>query len=168
MKKNWLTPEELEELRRFDGEIDNADLTLEDYEYSDFVDDLLFPEKRKARERRKESRTRATEASPEKVAEEAERMRRYYLEHQEEIADSHRRWYQKNKDRVRLQQREYRVRTGRQLTDEEKAKKAAEKAERDRAYQKAYREANREKYLAYQKAYREAKKKEKEAAKKTD
>ena len=60
------TPEELEELRRFDAEIDVAPMEYEDYLISDFVEALLFPERERERAKRRERERRAYERDAEK------------------------------------------------------------------------------------------------------
>lgn len=107
------TAEELEELKRFDEEIDKADLTYEDYLIEDLVEDLLFPEKARERERKAESYKRQMASKdPEKLK--AKRKADYAVKDKEAERRRKQEWYRKNKERIRLQQKDYRVRTGRQ------------------------------------------------------
>ena len=53
MRATSFTAEELEELRRFDAEVDAAEMAEEDYGVTGLVDDLLFPQKAKERERKR-------------------------------------------------------------------------------------------------------------------
>ena len=125
------TKEELESMRRWDEEIENSEMTLEDFEICKFVDELLSPEKVKNREYRKnlwEQKTPEQQEASKKKA--AESCAKYYQSHKEQIAKSHASWYQRNKERIRLQQQEYRIRAGKQMTPEQKAKKKAETAAR--------------------------------------
>lgn len=45
------TQEELEDLRRYDAEIDTSPMSYKDFLISQFVDDLLFPDRKRERER---------------------------------------------------------------------------------------------------------------------
>ena len=58
------TAEELEELKRFDEEIDREDLTHEDYMLEELVEDILFPEKAAARKKLADYRKKKREAVP--------------------------------------------------------------------------------------------------------
>lgn len=80
----------------------------------------------------------------------------YREAHKESEAERKKKWYQENKDRIKAKQKEYRVRTGRQMPPEQKEAKKRETAERRKAYYSEHKEAVR----AYQKAYREARKRE--------
>lgn len=93
------TSEELEELRRFDAEIDAAPMTFEDYQISDFVEDLLFPGQKRSRQSYDRYREWYIAYG-----------REYRTAHQEEERRRKQRWYQENKERVRAQQRAYRQR----------------------------------------------------------
>lgn len=106
------TAEELEELRKFDAEVDEADLTYEDYLLEDLVEDILFPEKAEERERRHEYRKAKREKVP--VAERKRREKEAYAKRDKEAEKARKReWYRKNKERILLQQKDYRERTGR-------------------------------------------------------
>lgn len=107
------TAEELEELRRFDEEIDKADLTYEDYLIEDLVEDLLFPEKAAERERKAESYRRQMAAKDQEKLK-AKRKADYAKKDKEAEKKRKQEWYKKNRERIRLQQRDYRMRTGRQ------------------------------------------------------
>lgn len=107
------TAEELEELRKFDEEVEEAELTYEDYLLEDLVEDILFPEKAKEREKLHEYRKAKREAVP--VAERKRKEKEAYAKKDKEAERARKReWYKKNKERIRLQQKDYRVRTGRQ------------------------------------------------------
>lgn len=111
------TPEELEELRRFDEEVDASDLTYEDYLLEDLVEDLLFPHRVVVRKKNVERHKRETASkSPEEL------KQKYKAEYAKKDKEAERRrkqeWYRKNKERIALQQRDYRMKTGRQKANE--------------------------------------------------
>ena len=115
------TPEELEELRKFDEEVDAMELTYADYLLEDLVEDLLFPEKAATRVKRSTKRREQIDAKKKDGTYEA--VARKYKEDyakKDKAAERERKraWYQKNKARIALQQRDYRVRTGRQKAAE--------------------------------------------------
>lgn len=151
------TPEELEELKRIDAELDAAPLTLEDYEAQEFVDDLLFPEKAKERAKNTESKRRYYERNKEKIL--AYHNARREADPEKEAARK-RAWYQANKDRVIAQQREYRIRTGQLRTPEQREadKLAHAEARKAKAAQKVRTPEQREHQRQYQIAYRAKKK----------
>lgn len=151
MRATSFTAEELEELRRFDAEVDAAEMAEEDYGVTGLVDDLLFPQKAKERERKRAYYL----ANRERILEK-DRARREAQPEKEAARKA--RWYQENKARIAAHQREYRVRAGIQMSPEEKAAKKAKRREYQREYQRAYREKNREKMAAYQRTHRELRK----------
>lgn len=107
------TAEELEELKRFDEEIDREDLTHEDYMLEELVEDILFPEKAVARKKLADYRKKKREAVP---AEERKRKaKEAYAKKDKEAEKARKRaWYLKNKEKIMAQQRDYRIRTGKQ------------------------------------------------------
>lgn len=90
------TPAELEELRRFDAEVDAAPMEYENFLISEFIDSLLFPE----RERKCQSYERCRERY-------LQYQSKYRATHQEEERARKRAWYQANRDRVAAQQKAY-------------------------------------------------------------
>lgn len=133
MAIRW-TPEELEAMRLWDEEIDNGPATLEEYELSRFVDELIDPETAKRKEKnRQRVRERRARMTPEQRAAEAKCFREYYQNHKKAIAQRKAEWYQRNKERIQLQQREYRISTGKQMSPEEKEHRKAETAARRKA-----------------------------------
>lgn len=122
------TAEELLELRKYDEEVDAADLSYDDYLSEDFVEDLLFPEKAQMREKRKEYRKECeSRAKSDGTYDEQKKKRSKYAKaNKDKIRAYQHEWYLKNKERIALQQREYRMKTGLQMTPEEKEKKKAE------------------------------------------
>lgn len=109
------TPEELEELKAFDAEVDAMELTYEDYLFEDFVDSLLFPEKAAESVKRK-TRYRERIAAKKKDGTYEAVARKYKEEYakKDKAAERERKreWYRRNKERVALQQRDYRIRAG--------------------------------------------------------
>lgn len=99
------TSEELEELRRYDTMIDAAPMTYEDYQLSDFVEALLFPERERARAKQRAESRRRYERRKEKAR---AYDREYQAAHREEVAARKRAWYQANRGRVLAQQKAYR------------------------------------------------------------
>ena len=171
-----LTPEEAEELARWDAMCEAEDLTFAEYEQSDFIDEMNNPEK--AAQKKRTHETYANFTAEQKAAH-AKAVEKYYWSHVEQVKEYHSKWYQENKERIAAQQRDYRIRTGRQMTPEQKEeKKAATKAKYEAgkkpkkekpvltpkqlaqkakraAYQRAYYEAHKEQLTAYQKKWRE-------------
>lgn len=88
------TPEELEELRRFDAEIDAAPMEYEDYLISNFVEALLFPERERERAKRRERERRTYERDAEKRR---QYQREYRAAHKEEAAARKRAYYEANR-----------------------------------------------------------------------
>ena len=94
MKTTLFTPEELEELRRYDAMVDASPMTHEDWKALELVEDLLFPERvavRKANHarylRRKEELAARGKAYREAYRDrEAARKRAYYLANRERVA----------------------------------------------------------------------------------
>ena len=116
MRRPLFTPEELEELKRIDAELDAMPVTPAEYAALDFIEELLFPEKAAARKEKDRARRRTY--YEEHREECLEVGRAYYREHKDEIAARKARWYQANKGRVNAQQREYRIRIGQTRTPE--------------------------------------------------
>ena len=101
------TAEELEELRRFDEEVDKAGLTYEDYLIEDMVEELLFPEKVKEHRKMVEKyRRQVANKDPEELK--AKRKADYAKKDKEAERKRKQEWYKKNRERIRLQQAEYR------------------------------------------------------------
>ena len=94
------TPAELEELRRFDAEVDAAPMEYEDFLISELIDDLLFPEQRRKRERSHQSYERCRERC-------LQYGKEYRATHQEEERARKQAWYQANRERVAAQQKAY-------------------------------------------------------------
>lgn len=105
MKKSIFTAEELEELRRFDEEIDKAEMTVEDFALSDYIDDLLFPHKVATRERQRENYKKRGGYAANK-----EKIDAYYQKNKDRVRETHKAWYEANKERVKAQQKAYRER----------------------------------------------------------
>ena len=135
MKNSLFTPEELEELRRIDAEIDAEPMTDEDYRLSDFIDGILFPEQKERKERKRADNRAQRDSFVEKHGEEAlkAKYKADYQKNKEADRERKKAWYAANKDRIRAQQQAYRIRTGRQMSPEEKAQKKAETAARNAA-----------------------------------
>lgn len=109
------TAQELEELKRFDAEVDESELTYEDFLLEDLVEDLLFPEKVVERKKGIEKRERAKEAQKKAGVDLSKKYKEDYAKLDKEAERKRKReWYRRNKERVALQQRDYRIRTGRQ------------------------------------------------------
>ena len=124
--KSIFSPEELEELRKFDSEIDAAEMTEEDYKISDFVDELLFPERAKKNARSRSAYAERKRAQIESGTYETVRQgykKAYAAKDKDKERERKRRWYQENKGRVHAQQRAYRIKTGRQKDPEAKGTK---------------------------------------------
>ena len=120
MKKGF-TPEELEELRRFDEMIDNEPMRDEDYKLSDFVDDLLFPHLVQKREKSaaKDASQKAATIESGEIDKVREKARKYQEENREKIKARRAAYYQKNKERIAAHQKAY--------AESKKAAKAAAK-----------------------------------------
>lgn len=93
MRTTTFTPEELEELRRYDALVDESPMTCEDWKALTLVEDLLFPERvavRKANHARYLRRKEAMAAHGKTYREanrerEAARKMAYYLANREQI-----------------------------------------------------------------------------------
>lgn len=113
-KYDIFTPEELEEMRRADEEIDAQELTLAELEASDERDADVIRARthcgtRYAKKRKKNAeRLRAYYAQNREKK--LEYQRAYNLAHREEIAARKKAWYQKNKERANETHRLYRER----------------------------------------------------------
>lgn len=105
MQRPLFTPEELEELRRIDAEIDAAPLDFEDWKTLDLVEALLFPERERERAKRREYSRRYYEQTKERRR---QYSREYRAAHLEEEAARKRAWYQASRDRVLAQQKAHR------------------------------------------------------------
>ena len=140
--KKLFSAQELEELRLYDAEIDAEELTYEDFEQDDFIDEMNDPAGAKKRAKKREAYHRRKEEMIQNGTYEdlVKGWSEYYHSHKEQIKAKQKTWYEENKERIKAQQKAYRIRTGRQMTPEQKAAKKAASAERAKAYQKAYRE----------------------------
>ena len=134
------TPEELEELRRFDAEIDAAPMEYEDYLISDFVEALLFPDRERRRAQRREHDRRTYEREAEKRR---QYQREYRAAHKEGEAAKRHAYYEANRERILAQQREYRRRKAEAREAEREARRATAR-ERKRAYDREYQRRRRE------------------------
>lgn len=158
MKRPLFTPEELEELKRIDAELDAQPVTQAEYDALEFIEELLFPEKTSARKEKDRARRRAYyEAHREECLEAG---RAYYAEHKDEIAARKARFYQENKERITAKQREYRLRTSKRRTPEQRAADSIARYEARMERLKAAHDTDefREKRRQYQLAYRARKK----------
>ena len=97
------TPEELEELRKYDALVDASPMTHQDYTLSAFVDSLLFPDMQ--REKRREAAHRRYEKRKDYVSAYG---KEYRAAHKEREAARKKAWYERNRERVLAQQREHR------------------------------------------------------------
>lgn len=173
MRRPLFTPEELEELKRIDAELDAQPVTPAEYAALEFIEELLFPEKATAR--KEKDRIRRRSYYEEHREECLEVGRAYYQEHKDEIAARKARWYQENKPRISAQHREYRIRVGKTRTAEQReadkvahaearkvkrAPRTPEQKEYQRQYQIAYRAKKKgmtvEEYVAAQEAKKKA------------
>ena len=129
------TPEELEELRVIDAEIDAEEMTDEDWRTSDFIDSILFPEKARANARKRAANAERRQAIIREYGEEALK-KKYKADYQKVDKEAERErkkiWYQQNKDRILAQQKAYRIRSGRNISPEQRAEKKAATEERRR------------------------------------
>lgn len=105
MQRQLFTPEELEELRRFDAEIDAAPLNFEDWKTIELVEALLSPDCDRERAKRREYNRRYYEHAKEKRR---QYSRKYRAAHRESEAERKKAWYQANRGRVLAQQKAYR------------------------------------------------------------
>lgn len=103
MGRPLFTPEELEELRKFDEIVDASPMTKEDYETSYFVSDLLFGFGEKQRKKAE----RIKSGSYEK---ERQRVKAYAEKNKEKIKARRAAYYQKNKAAIAAKQKDYRAR----------------------------------------------------------
>ena len=105
------TAAELEELARYDALVDASRMTAADYRQTQFVEDLLFPERAKERERARKQYAVQKAAKIERGEYEQSRAReREYAEaNREKIKARKAAWYQANRERIRAQQAEYRL-----------------------------------------------------------
>ena len=134
------TPEELEELRRFNAEIDAAPMTYEDYQISAFVEALLFPDRERRRAQRREHDRRTYEREAEKRR---QYQREYRAVHKEDEAAKRHSYYEANRERILAQQREYRRRKAEAREAEREARRAIARG-RKRAYDREYQRRRRE------------------------
>lgn len=149
MKKALFTPEELEELRRFDEEIDAEGFTCDELEDAAVVEGLLFPEREKQLARRRELwKLRVQQMIADGTYDEFRQKQADYAEaHKEEIAARRHRYYEENKELIQMKQREYRIRKGLTMSPEEKARKKAENKAKRAEYMRAYRAAKKAEQL---------------------
>lgn len=138
MKRPLFTPEELEELRRVDAEIDAAPFDYADWKAVELAEALLFPERERVKQREYSRRFYARNA--EKVK---QYSREYYQAHREEIRARKRAWYQAGRERILAQQKEYRRRKS-GITEEEREAHLATAKERKRAGDREYQRKRRE------------------------
>lgn len=105
------TAAELEELTRYDALVDASRMTAADYRQTQFIEDLLFPEQAKRRERDRELNAARKAAMIERGEyEQARSKERQYTEaNREKIKARKAAWYQANRERITAQQREYRL-----------------------------------------------------------
>lgn len=75
MRTTIFTPEELEELRRYDALVDESPMICEDWKALTLVEDLLFPERVVARKANREANRERETA----------RKRAYYLANREQV-----------------------------------------------------------------------------------
>ena len=82
------TREELEELRRFDAEVDEAPLTLQDYRQSAELDREVLLDRKDNAHRRVAAQKKA-----------------YYEANRERVAAQQKAWYEANRERVAAQKK---------------------------------------------------------------
>ena len=110
MAIKW-TAEELEELRRFDEEVDASPMTADDYAASDLIEEILFPEASKKRQKTHEKHLRwKKRVGSEKVAERNQKYRDYSAKHKEQIRERRRRYYLEHREEIRAKQKDQRAR----------------------------------------------------------
>lgn len=165
-KHDTFTPEELEEIRRADREIDAQEVTEEELQACDNRDAAVRGARNKNGRRCYEwylanqheiakQRNAYYMANREKTL---ERVRTYNMEHREEIAAYKREWYQKNKSKINAKKKAYKAENREKVREKERAYYEANREkikERNRAYYEANKEKIKEKKRAYQKANRE-------------
>lgn len=96
--RKMFTPEELEELRRFDAEIDAQPMAVEDYQEERYVDRMLF-----RTDRGLPMQTHKQTLSPEMM----ERRRKKSLEWQHKHPEYKKAYYEENREYLTAKQREY-------------------------------------------------------------
>ena len=97
------TREELEELKRFDAEVDKAPLTLQDYHQSAELDREVLHDRKDNAHRRIAAQQKAWyEANRERVA---AQQKAYREANRERIAAQKKAYYEANRERVAAQQK---------------------------------------------------------------
>ena len=129
------TPEELEELRRFDEQID-AEFFLTQ-------DEIV------------QSRQRDRDAEKELISTRAAYCRAYYKANREKILEKHRTYYQANRDRIILRSKVYNEANREAICQRQRTYHKANR-EKINARKRAYREAHRDEINAKQRAARQA------------
>lgn len=122
-KYDLFTPEEIEEMRKADEEIEAHDLTFDELKAADARDaeaikameDYKAKKRREyAREYRAKNREIIAKKNRERRLKNREKMKEYqhayYLAHRNEIAEYKKAWYQKNRETIRARQRVYQER----------------------------------------------------------
>ena len=135
------SPEELEEMRRADEEIEqNFQWTNEEIAASREIDASIKAALKPIEKRRI-----------------AEYQRAYYEANKDSIAEYQRAYYEANKDSIAEYQRAYREANKDSIAEKQRAYREANK-DSIAEYQRAYYEANKDSIAEYQRAYREANK----------
>ena len=105
-----ITEQERRELAAFDAEIDAQPMTTEDFRYTAFVEDLLFPDLAKKREHiaAKYARQKRDKQAAGTWEAQREKARKYHEDNRERIKARKALYYQQNKERIAAQQKAYR------------------------------------------------------------
>ena len=111
-KINGFTAEEWEEIRKADVELEEKELTAEDYWYCDLVEQLLFPKKTAAAKKRSEQYKKRKEKKIADGTWEKERLAdKEKREKQKEYNRERRaKYYAKNREAIIAKQKAYRAR----------------------------------------------------------
>ena len=102
------TREELEELKRFDAEVDKAPLTLQDYHQSAELDREVLLDRKDNAHRRVAAQKKA-----------------YYEANRERVAAQQKAWYEANRERVAAQKKAYREANRERVAAQKKGGKTA-------------------------------------------
>ena len=137
------TPEELEELRRADAELDEEFVQTQE-------------ERVASRNRDRRARIEGMEPDRRKIA---ENQRAYREANREKIAENQRAYYEANREKIAENQRAYREANREKIAENKRAYYEANR-EKIAENKRAYYEANREKWNAYMREYRRRKKAE--------